>query len=83
VLTITLLLSKEFSRLVLIAFILSVPVSWYAMHKWLEDFAYRTDIGVGIFIIAGITAMLIAWITVSYQSIKAALANPVKSLRSE
>jgi putative ABC transport system permease protein len=53
------------------------------MHKWLEDFAYRTDIGVGIFIIAGITAMLIAWITVSYQSIKAALANPVKSLRSE
>jgi putative ABC transport system permease protein len=83
VLTITLLLSKEFSRLVLIAFIISVPVSWYAMHKWLEDFAYRTDIGVGIFIIAGITAMLIAWITVSYQSIKAALANPVKSLRSE
>jgi putative ABC transport system permease protein len=83
VLNITLLLSKEFSRLVLIAFLLSVPVSWYAMHKWLEDFAYRTDIGVGIFIIAGITALLIASITVSYQSIKAALTNPVRSLRNE
>jgi putative ABC transport system permease protein len=81
--TITMLLSKEFSRLVLVAFVLAIPVSWYAMHKWLEGFAYRTDIGIGVFIAAGVLALCIAWLTVSYQSIKAALANPVKSLRSE
>jgi len=83
VFNITLLLSKEFSKLVLIAFLISVPVSWYAMSKWLQGFAYSVEIGIGVFILAGLVALLIAWLTVSYQSIKAALANPVKSLRSE
>ncbi|QHT65809.1 FtsX-like permease family protein [Rhodocytophaga rosea] len=83
VFNITLLLSKEFSKLVLIGFLISVPVSWYAMHKWLENFAYKINVGIGVFVVAGLLALCIAWLTVSYQSIKAALTNPVKSLRSE
>jgi putative ABC transport system permease protein len=82
VLNIVVLLSKEFSKLVLIACLIAIPASWYMMNKWLEDFAYRIDIGVEVFIIAGIVALLIAWLTVSYQSIKSALSNPVKSLRN-
>ncbi len=76
------LLSKEFVRLVLIAFLLAIPLSWYFMDKWLQDFAYRTSIGVDIFIIAGFVALFIALATVSYQAIKAALANPVNALRN-
>jgi putative ABC transport system permease protein len=81
--SITRLLSKDFILLVLIAFAIAAPVSWLAMHKWLQNYAYRVDIGWWIFIAAGLTAMLIALLTVSYQAIKAALANPVKSLRTE
>lgn len=81
--SVVMLLSIEFSKLILIAFVLSVPVAWYAMDQWLGGFAYRIDVGVSVFIIAGISALLISWITVSYQSIKAAIVNPVKSLRSE
>jgi len=77
------LLSKEFLILVLIATVIAFPIAWFAMHKWLEDFAYRTDISWWIFIIAGISAVLIALLTVSFQAIKAAMNNPVKSLRTE
>jgi putative ABC transport system permease protein len=77
------LLSKDFLKLVALGFIIAVPVAWYAMHKWLADFAYRIDIGPGIFLLAGGLALLIALATVSWQSIWAALANPVDSLRSE
>jgi putative ABC transport system permease protein len=80
---ITFMLSKEFTRWVLIGNIIAWPVAYYFLNKWLEDFAYRTDIGVWAFILSGIIAFLIALLTVSYQSIKAAVANPINSLRSE
>ena len=77
------MLSKDFAKLVLVASVIAFPVSWWAMHKWLQSFAYRTNISWWIFVIAGLTAILIALITVSFQAIKAAIANPVKSLRTE
>jgi len=80
---ITTLLSKDFLKLVLIAIVLAVPISWYFMSKWLEDFAYRITISWWTFALAGILALTIALLTVSYQAIKAAIANPVKSLRTE
>jgi putative ABC transport system permease protein len=78
-----LLVSKDFLLLVGIAFILSIPVTWWAMNAWLKDFAYRINIGAVVFIMAGVAALLIAFITISFQAIKAAMANPVKSLRNE
>jgi putative ABC transport system permease protein len=80
---IVLLLSSQFGKLIFIAFVLAVPVAWYAIRWWLEDFTYRTEIGVTVYAIAGLTAFAIAWLTMSFQSIKAAISNPVKSLRSE
>jgi len=77
------LLSKDFLLLVLIAAIISFPVAWYAMDSWLKDFAYRIDIQWWVFILAAIAASLVALLTVSFQAIKAATANPVKSLRTE
>jgi len=77
------LLAKEFIWLVGIAFIVAVPLTWLVMNNWLHDFAYRISISWWTFLIAGITALLIALIAISSQSIKAALANPVKSLRTE
>ncbi len=77
------LLSGEFVKLVLVAIVLATPLAWYALDTWLQDFAYRIPIGWAIFAVAGGSALLIAVLTVSYQAIKAALANPVKSLRSE
>ncbi len=77
------MLSKDFLKLVLIAAIIAFPVAWWAMHTWLADFAYRVDIGWWVFVVAGIAALLIALLTISFQSIKAAIANPVKSLRTE
>jgi putative ABC transport system permease protein len=77
------LLTKEFTRLVIISFIIASPIVWYFMKQWLSAFAYKTSMGVWPFIVAGIIALLIAWFTVSYQSIKAAVANPVDSLRDE
>lgn len=78
------LLSKDFSKMILISFVLAVPVAWYVMeHWWLQNFAYRITMSVWIFLISGASAFLIAWLTVSYQSIKAAIQNPVNSLRSE
>jgi len=77
------ILSKDFIRLVLIAFLIASPVAWMVMHAWLQDFAYRTDISWWIFPATGLAALLIALATISFQSVKAAVANPVKSLRSE
>ncbi|MEL6923080.1 MAG: FtsX-like permease family protein, partial [Bacteroidota bacterium] len=77
------LLSKDFLRLVAISLLIAIPLAWYAMNNWLADFAYRTDIKWWTFALAGAGALLIAFLTVSFQSIKAALMNPVKSLRSD
>jgi putative ABC transport system permease protein len=77
------LLSRDFVKLVLIAFAIAAPLAWFAMNKWLEDYAYRINIPVWVFGLAGVLAVGIALLTVSFQSIKAALKNPVKSLRSE
>ena len=77
------LLSKEFLLLVFIAAAVAFPVAWWAMHKWLQDFAYRINISWWIFFAAGSLAALIALFTISFQAIKAAIANPVKSLRAE
>jgi len=77
------MLSKDFLKLVLISAAIAFPVAWWAMHKWLEDFAYRVSIGWWVFAIAGVLALIIALATVSFQAIKAALANPVRSLRTE
>jgi len=77
------LLSKEFLVLVIIAALIAFPLGWWAMNKWLQDFAYRIHIEWWVFPVAGIAALLIALLTVSFQAIKAALANPVKSLRTE
>ncbi len=77
------LLSKDFLKLVLIAAIIAFPVAWYSMHNWLKDFAYRVNIQWWVFVIAAIAALAIALITVSFQAIKAAIANPVRSLRTE
>lgn len=77
------LLSKDFVKLVLIALVLAVPLGWYVMSRWLQDFAYKIDMAWWLFALAGLLAVLIALLTVSFQSVKAALMNPVKSLRSE
>ncbi|HEY2582992.1 MAG TPA: ABC transporter permease [Mucilaginibacter sp.] len=77
------LLAVDFIKLVFIAIIIAVPVAWWAMSKWLQDFAYRININWWVFALAGLIAVIIAFITISFQSIKAALTNPVKSLRSE
>jgi putative ABC transport system permease protein len=80
---ITGLLSKDFLRLVFISSVVAFPLSWWFMHKWLQNYAYRISINGWVFVIAGILALLIALMTISFQSIKAAIANPVKSLRTE
>ena len=77
------LLSKDFLKLVLLAFVIASPVAWIFMNKWLKDFAYRTGLAWWMFVFAGIAAIIIAFVTISFQAIKAAVANPVKSLRTE
>ena len=77
------LLSRDFLRLVFIAIVIASPLAWYVMHQWLEGFAYRIDIDWWVFALAGFLAVGIALLTVSIQSVKAALVNPVRSLRSE
>jgi putative ABC transport system permease protein len=77
------LLSKEFIYLVLAALLVATPLAWWAMNKWLEDFAYRINIQWWMFILAGALAVCITLVTVGFQAIKAALLNPVKNLRSE
>ena len=77
------LLSKDFLKLVLVAAIIAFPVAWYAMTHWLQDFAYRINIRWWVFVLAAVLALVVALVTVSFQAIKAAIANPVKSLRTE
>ncbi|GAB3704480.1 ABC transporter permease [Spirosoma flavus] len=81
--SVVMLLSKDFTKLVLFSFPIAIPIAWYSMYKWLQNFPYKTDIGVWIFIAACLLTLFICWATVVYQSVKAALVNPVKSLRSE
>jgi len=77
------LLSKDFIKLVIVALLIAGPLSYYAMNQWLNNFEFRIDIGWGVFLVAGFMAILIAFLTVSWQAIRAAIANPVRSLRSE
>jgi putative ABC transport system permease protein len=77
------LLTNGFTRLVLLSFVVAAPIAWWAMNQWLQNFAYRQPLGLGVFIYAGLLALAIAWLTVSYQSLKAAVANPVEALRYE
>jgi putative ABC transport system permease protein len=81
--TIVALLSKDFLKLVLVAGIIAFPVAWFAMNKWLEDFAYRINIPWWVFLFAGLMAALVAFATIGFQAVKAARANPVKNLRTE
>jgi putative ABC transport system permease protein len=78
-----LIVSKEFLILVTIAFLISVPISWWAMTNWLQSFAYRITIDVGVFLIAGAIVIAVTLLTISFQAVKASNANPVKSLRTE
>ena len=81
--SIVVLLSKDFLKLVVIASLIAFPLAWGVMNQWLQDFASRINIQWWVFLIAGISALIIALITISFQSIKAALMNPVKSLKTE
>jgi len=80
---IVILLSKDFVKLMLVALLIASPIAWYAMHQWLQGFAYRIEIKYDVFVYAGFTAVTIALLTVSFQSVRAAMMNPVKSLKSE
>ena len=80
---IVVMFSKEFTVLVTIAFIIAAPVAWYFMNNWLNNFQYRISIGISVFALAIVASLIIAWITVGYKAIRAAMVNPVKSLKSE
>ncbi|MDA0193906.1 MAG: FtsX-like permease family protein [Bacteroidetes bacterium] len=77
------LLSKEFIKLMIIAFVLAVPIAYYAMDWWLQDFAFRTELKITTFLSAGVLSFVVAWLTMSFQSLKAARTNPVNALRNE
>lgn len=81
--SIVFMFSKEFTLLIAIAFAVAAPVAWYLLNNWLQNFQYKTKIGIGVFLLAMVSSLLIAWSTVGYRAIKAALANPVKSLKTE
>jgi ABC-type antimicrobial peptide transport system permease subunit len=81
--SLVLLLSKQYAKLMIIAFIIAAPLSYFYMQRWLADFAYRIDPNIGLFVIAGIVTFAIGALTVSYKSYSAALANPVKTLKEE
>ena len=83
ILGITQMLSKDFVKLVLTALVIAFPIAFWLMERWLQSFAYRIDIGWDVFFVAGLCALVIALFTVSFQSVRAALMNPVKSLRTE
>jgi ABC-type antimicrobial peptide transport system permease subunit len=77
------LFSKEFTLLIVIAFVIAAPVAWYFINQWLQAYTYRIKPGAGVFILTISISIIIAWLTVGYKAIKAALVNPVKSLKSE
>jgi len=77
------MLSKDFLKLVFIAALIAFPIAWYSMYRWLQDFAYRINIGWWVFVVAGLAAVMVAMLTISFQAIKAAVSNPVNSLRAE
>ncbi|MDX1628733.1 MAG: FtsX-like permease family protein [Fulvivirga sp.] len=81
--SIVFMLSKEFSKLIIIAFVLAIPFAWWGISQWLGKYAYKIDIGVEVYLLAGVIAFIIAWLTVGYQAFKAAISNPVDALRSE
>jgi putative ABC transport system permease protein len=81
--SVVVLLSKNFLKLILIAIVIATPIAYYLMDKWLQDFAYRTNIEWWIFVASGIIISVIALLTISYQAIKSALMNPVESLKTE
>jgi len=80
---IVLLVSEEFLKLTGIAFLIAIPFTWWAVQSWLQNFEYRIQIGIGVFVVVAIIVLIITLITISYQSVRAAIANPVKSLRTE
>jgi putative ABC transport system permease protein len=77
------MMSREFVKLVLVAFVIAAPLAWYGMNKWLQGFEYKTPLNISLFTYAGIAAMLIALVTISYESFKAARADPATTLRNE
>jgi putative ABC transport system permease protein len=77
------MLSTEFLLLVIVAFVIAIPFAWWAMNRWLQGFAYKTDIGWIVFALSGFAAIAIALATVSFQAVKAAVVSPVRSLRAE
>jgi putative ABC transport system permease protein len=77
------LFSREFVLLIGLAFLIAAPIAWYFMHQWLADYQYRIDISWWIFVVSGVVAVLIAVMSVSFQAIRAALSNPVKTLKTE
>lgn len=81
--SIVVMLSKDFGKLIVIAFALATPFAWWGVTKWLEDYQYKVEIGWWVYALAGVSAFLVAWLTMSYQSIKAATSNPVDSLKNE
>jgi ABC-type antimicrobial peptide transport system permease subunit len=83
VLNVVYLLSTGFTRLILIAIVIALPIAWFAVNKWLSGFVYRIDVGWVVFLLASLGALLIAWLTVGYESVKAAIVSPIKSLRTE
>jgi putative ABC transport system permease protein len=78
-----LLLSREFGKLIIIAFVLAAPLAWYAVNWWLENYTYKVDLGIWVYALSGLAAFVVAWLTMGFQSIRAATANPVNALRSE
>ena len=80
---IVMMLSRDFLMLIIIAAVIAFPIAWWAMYKWLQDFEYRIGVGWWIFILSGFIAILVALFTISFQAVRAAVSNPVKSLRSE
>lgn len=81
--SIVFLLSREFGKLIVIAFVLAAPLSWFAVNWWLENYTYKAHVGITIYLLAGVGAFVVAWLTMGYQSVRAAMSNPVNSLKSE
>jgi putative ABC transport system permease protein len=77
------MLSKDFLKLVLVSMAFAIPIAWWAMNRWLQDFVYRINISWWVFVAAGVIALMISLITISFTAFKAAIANPIKSLRTE